>query len=60
VQYREIVQGELHEGLRVVTSGLKTGDRIVVNGIEHARPGDLIKVHNVDMATAARATGSAA
>jgi multidrug efflux system membrane fusion protein len=60
VQYREIVQGELHEGLRVVTSGLKTGDRIVVNGIEHARPGDLIKVHNVDMATAARAAGSAA
>jgi membrane fusion protein, multidrug efflux system len=60
VQYREIVQGDLHEGLRVVTSGLKAGDRIVVNGIEHARPGDLIKVHDVDMATAARAAGSAA
>ncbi|CAB3770688.1 efflux RND transporter periplasmic adaptor subunit [Paraburkholderia humisilvae] len=60
VQYREIVQGNLHEGLRVVTSGLKPGDRIVVNGIEHARPGDQIKAHNVDMATAARASGSAA
>ncbi|CAB3769705.1 efflux RND transporter periplasmic adaptor subunit [Paraburkholderia solisilvae] len=60
VQYREIVPGGLHEGLRVVTSGLKTGDRIVVNGIEHARPGDLITVHPVDMATAARAAGSAA
>jgi multidrug efflux system membrane fusion protein len=60
VQYREIVPGGLHEGLRVVTSGLKAGDRIVVNGIEHARPGDLITVHPVDMATAARATGSAA
>ncbi|MFC0398899.1 efflux RND transporter periplasmic adaptor subunit [Paraburkholderia rhizosphaerae] len=60
VQYREIVQGNLHEGLRVVTSGLKTGDRIVVNGIEHARPGDLIKAHDVDMATAAHASGPAA
>jgi multidrug efflux system membrane fusion protein len=60
VQYREIVQGNLHEGLRIVTSGLKAGDRIVVNGIEHARPGDLIKAHNVDMATAARDTGPAA
>ncbi len=60
VQYREITPGNLHDGLRVVAQGLKPGDRIVVNGIEHARPGDLIRAHNVDMATAARSTGSAA
>ncbi len=38
VQYREITPGNLHDGLRVVAQGLKPGDRIVVNGIEHARP----------------------
>jgi membrane fusion protein, multidrug efflux system len=60
VQYREITQGNLHDGLRVVTQGLKPGERIVVNGVEHARPGDLIRPHNVDMATAAHAAGDAA
>jgi membrane fusion protein, multidrug efflux system len=60
VQYREITPGNLHDGLRVVNKGLNPGDRIVVNGVEHARPGDLISPHNVDMTTAARAAGDAA
>ncbi|HEY3596950.1 MAG TPA: efflux RND transporter periplasmic adaptor subunit, partial [Paraburkholderia sp.] len=60
VQYREITPGNLHEGLRVVLSGLKPGERIIVDGVEHARPGDLIRAHNVDMATTAHAAGSAA
>jgi multidrug efflux system membrane fusion protein len=29
-------------GLRVVESGLKAGERIVVNGLQRVRPGDLV------------------
>ena len=38
-EYREITIGGIVEGLRVVTSGLKAGDKIVVNGTQRARPG---------------------
>jgi RND family efflux transporter MFP subunit len=37
--YRPIVPGRLTEGLRIVTSGLKAGDRVVVNGLMRVRPG---------------------
>jgi multidrug efflux pump subunit AcrA (membrane-fusion protein) len=31
--------GPLVDGLRVVTSGLKPGEQIVINGLQRARPG---------------------
>jgi multidrug efflux pump subunit AcrA (membrane-fusion protein) len=37
--YRPIVPGRLFEGLRVVTDGLKPGDKVVVNGLMRVRPG---------------------
>jgi RND family efflux transporter MFP subunit len=37
--YRPIVPGRLTDGLRIVTSGLKPGDRVVVNGLMRVRPG---------------------
>jgi multidrug efflux system membrane fusion protein len=37
--YRPIVPGRLSDGLRIVTSGLKPGERIVVNGLMRVRPG---------------------
>jgi multidrug efflux system membrane fusion protein len=37
--YRPIVPGRLNDGLRIVTSGLKPGERIVVNGLMRVRPG---------------------
>jgi RND family efflux transporter MFP subunit len=37
--YRPIVPGKLSDGLRIVTSGLKAGDRVVVNGLMRVRPG---------------------
>ena len=37
--YRPIVPGRLTDGLRIVTSGLKPGERIVVNGLMRVRPG---------------------
>jgi RND family efflux transporter MFP subunit len=37
--YRPIVPGRLADGLRIVTSGLKPGERVVVNGLMRVRPG---------------------
>lgn len=51
VQYRAIVPGPAQNGLRVVTSGLEAGERIVVNGIQHARPGARIAPKTVAMGT---------
>jgi RND family efflux transporter MFP subunit len=39
VEYRSVQLGRLVDGLRVVTSGLKSGDRIVINGLQRTRPG---------------------
>lgn len=38
-QYRPIQLGPVVEGLRVVRSGLEPGERIIVNGLQRARPG---------------------
>ena len=37
------------DGLRVVTSGLKAGERIVVNGLQRVRPGALVAPQLVRM-----------
>jgi RND family efflux transporter MFP subunit len=34
-----VTLGDVHEGLRVVTSGLSADDRVIVNGLMRARPG---------------------
>ena len=39
VDYRSVQIGRLVDGLRVVTSGLKPGEQIVINGMQRARPG---------------------
>jgi RND family efflux transporter MFP subunit len=46
--YRPIVPGRLTDGLRIVTSGLKAGERVVVNGLMRVRPG--MKVAPTDSA----------
>jgi multidrug efflux system membrane fusion protein len=40
--YREIKLGASVEGLRIVTSGLDAGERIIVDGLQKVRPGALI------------------
>jgi membrane fusion protein, multidrug efflux system len=47
--YRAVTLGEASEGLRVVSSGLKAGERIVVNGLQRVRPGSLIAPTQVSM-----------
>ena len=39
MEYRPVELGPLVDGLRVVRSGLKPGDTIVVNGLMRVRPG---------------------
>jgi multidrug efflux system membrane fusion protein len=51
-QYREVQPGTLHDGLRVIASGLKPGERIVVNGLQRVRPGDPVRPNAVQMAGA--------
>jgi multidrug efflux system membrane fusion protein len=49
VQWREIKPGNLHEGQRIVTSGLQPGERIIVNGTQRARPNDTVRPNAVAM-----------
>lgn len=60
--YRPIEPGRVINGLRIVTSGLKEGDRVVVNGLMRVRPG--IKVAptltTMEPDSAVAETGSAA
>lgn len=39
VAYRPVTLGSPADGLRVVTEGLQPGEKIVVNGLQRARPG---------------------
>jgi RND family efflux transporter MFP subunit len=38
-EFREVRLGALIDGMRVVTSGLKAGELVVVNGLQRVRPG---------------------
>jgi len=47
--YREVTLGSQAQGLRIVTSGLKPNERIVVNGLQRIRPGAVVKPEPVAM-----------
>ena len=42
VEYRPVQLGRVVEGLRIVQSGVEPGERIVVNGLQRARPGSKV------------------
>jgi multidrug efflux system membrane fusion protein len=42
VAYREVKLGPIVNGLRVVRSGLQSGEHIVVNGLQHVQPGAVV------------------
>ncbi len=44
VSYREIRLGDERDGRRVVLSGLKAGERVVVAGAQAIKPGDRVKI----------------
>jgi multidrug efflux system membrane fusion protein len=48
-EFRAVTLGRAVDGLRVVTSGLSGGERIVVNGLQRVRPGMLLRPEPVAM-----------
>lgn len=59
-EYREVTLGAPVDGLRVVKSGLKAGEQVVVNGLQHVRPGALVSPQTVPMKPEAAAATPAA
>lgn len=51
VEYRRVVTGPLLDGLRVVEEGLNKDDVVVVNGLQHVRPGAEVNATKVAMET---------
>jgi len=49
VEYRPVTLGANIDGLRVVNQGLASGDVIVVNGLQHVRPGATVTPARVTM-----------
>ena len=50
-EYREVTLGQDVDGLKVIKTGLKPGEKIVVNGLMRVRPGAPITPEMVDMTT---------
>jgi membrane fusion protein, multidrug efflux system len=53
IEYRLVELGPEINGLRVVTQGLGPRDLIVVNGLQHVRPGQIVAATRVSMSDAA-------
>jgi RND family efflux transporter MFP subunit len=49
VEYRPVELGPVIDGLRVVQTGLKAGETIVVNGLQRVRPGAQVQPQRVAM-----------
>lgn len=48
--YRPVTLGAAVDGLRIVTSGLAAGERVIVNGLQRIRPGTPVAPQDVAMA----------
>jgi RND family efflux transporter MFP subunit len=51
VVIRPVRLGALQNGLREITEGLKSGERVIVNGLQQVRPGMIVEAKLVDMPT---------
>jgi multidrug efflux system membrane fusion protein len=60
VEYRPVQLGPLVDGLRVVTAGVKDGERIVINGLQRVRPGMHVLATSAPMAADSTITAAAA
>jgi RND family efflux transporter MFP subunit len=49
VNYRAVKTGRLYGGLRVIESGLATGEKVVVNGLQRVRPGAKVEPKLAEM-----------
>jgi len=51
VEKRPIRQGQLIDGMQVIEKGVKAGDRVIVKGLQRARPGAEVNPEQIDMAS---------
>jgi RND family efflux transporter MFP subunit len=58
VASRPVRLGALHDGLREVTDGLRPGERVIVEGLQQARPGATVEPQPVDMPSAKARLGN--
>lgn len=49
VEYRPVTLGPADGGLRVISKGLNPGERVIVNGLQRARPGSKVTPEEVQM-----------
>jgi len=49
-EYREVILGSTVDGNRVVTSGLKSGDRVILDGLQRLAPGAPVAPHAIQSA----------
>ena len=49
IEKRNIRQGQLTDGMRVIEDGLEPGEWVVVNGLQRARPGGKVVPEKTDM-----------
>lgn len=56
---RDVRLGARHERLREIAEGLASGDRVVVNGLQHVQPGATVETKLVEMQRAAGTRDSA-
>jgi multidrug efflux system membrane fusion protein len=56
-EYRAVTLGPVVDGLRVVRTGLKPGEKIVINGLQRVRPGAPITAQTVPMVADAAPAG---
>jgi multidrug efflux system membrane fusion protein len=48
-EYRAVTLGEKVNGLRIIQTGLKAGEKIVIKGLQRVRSGSLVSPINADM-----------
>jgi multidrug efflux system membrane fusion protein len=51
VEKHNIRLGQLVDGMRVIEEGLRNDDRVIVNGMQRARPGVKVELEKTDMAS---------
>jgi RND family efflux transporter MFP subunit len=51
VIYRRVEIGSLHDGLRVIKSGLTKEDRVIVDGLQQVKPGDQVRPKDAEVTT---------
>jgi multidrug efflux system membrane fusion protein len=51
VEKHNVRLGQLIDGMRVIEEGLRNDDRVIVNGMQRARPGVKVELEKTDMAS---------